>query len=172
MTTSAEQYRALVARLEAIEESPISAVAGAASDAYQDVSKGVSNLVRNVSSPQAQQSLANSAKDLFMNLYKISTPGINAEILQFLIKNKNQLSQPTQDVLQQFTDKNPGQHPKAGDNFKAPMPDTDSPKAGNNTWSGPATPAPMRDPRQSTGTSQGAPMRDPTQYGSSNIRGM
>ena len=158
MTTSAEQYRALVARLEAIEESPISAVAGAASDAYQ----GVSNLVRNVSSPQAQQSLANSAKDLLMNLFKISTPGINAEILQFLIKNKNQLGTEAQKAIDQLTGGPEGRiglmpEPATGGRPN-PMPE-------------PATGAPMRDPRQNTGTSQGAPMRDPKQ-GSSNVKGM
>jgi len=167
MTTSAEQYRALVARLEAIEESPISAVAGAATDAYQ----GVSNLVRNVSSPQAQQSLANSAKDLLMNLYKTSPLGVNTEILQFLIKNKNQLSQPTQDVLQQFTDKNPGQYPKAGDN----LPDTDSPNPKFPNAINPID-APMRDPRQTKFPNAinpiDAPMRDPRQTKFPNVKGM
>ena len=93
MKTQAEQYRTLVARLEAIQEAPIP-------------SPGMVQSATNaVTSPDASGSV----------LRALLTTGMSVvpEIVAFLMKNKSQLSPKCQGVLQQYAPPGAGDQPSA-----------------------------------------------------------
>ena len=124
MTTPAEQYRTLVARLESIQESPVSAVANAA----QPVANAVT-------SPDASGAV----------LRALLTTGMSVvpEIVAFLMKNKSQLSPRCQGVLNQVAPETqatgpspqPGARaPNTTGTAPAPQPPTPQP-----TWNGPVS---------------------------------
>ena len=117
MTTPAEQYRTLVARLESIQEAAI--ITPRQADAAKDA----------VMSPDASGAV----------LRALLTTGFSVvpEIVAFLMKNKSQLSPKCQGVLQQFD---------TGDRLKAPSPaqtgtapSPQPPMAGPVTWAPPSS---------------------------------
>ena len=112
MTTPAEQYRALVARLESIQEAGI-------------VSPGMVQSATNaVTAPDASGSV----------LRALLTSGMSVvpEIVAFLMKNKSQLSPKCQGVLNQYA-------PGAGDQPARPAQTTNNPATPSPQPTGPVT---------------------------------
>jgi hypothetical protein len=146
MKTQAEQYRTLVARLEAIQEAPIP-------------SPGMVQSATNaVTSPDASGSV----------LRALLTTGMSVvpEIVAFLMKNKSQLSPKCQGVLNQTWSGPATQSPDSTGSMPSTKPTWSGPATGgpaNPTWSGPATGGPAKPPA--------AGMYDPTQT-RSGTRGM
>ena len=128
MTTPAEQYRTLVARLESIQEAAL-------------VTPGmVQSATDAVTAPTSAGAV----------LRALLTTGMSVvpEIVAFLMKNKSQLSPNAQGVLQQFD---------TGDRLKAPSPGQSQPPTATTPGTGQgagmgqgATIGSMRDPTQTT----------------------
>jgi len=115
--TTPQDYRTLVTRLEAIQESPAS-----------------------VFTPNQSQSIANAVTSPDASgavLRALLTTGMSVvpEIVAFLMKNKSQLSPKCQGMLQQF-EKVPSP-PRGGTAYNPDS--TGSEPSPQPTWSGPAT---------------------------------